>query len=286
MLFERRYKPEESEVLYHYCSPETLLAICSYKTIRFCDLYSMNDFMEMHWGYQLWRQVVEEVRGTVDSQVLRDIDQIVSTARLHHLPLASCFSTKGDVLSQWRAYAQDGAGYAIGFSAPKLAGLAVRPLRVSYDLENQKEEIRKTIKSIEIVEQGETATRGEEFFNTCATIAFDLSSFKNPSFSEECEVRLVHLLNIAKSNDSFKLEDAGGHTADGKVTPQKVGFHMTRSTPVPHLDIDFSRGGTEHPVVEVILGPRNATAEMAVSVFLETMGFPNVKASKSTASYR
>ena len=286
MLFERRYKPEEGEVLYHYCSPETLLAICSYKTIRFCDLYSMNDFMEMHWGYQLWRQIVEEVRGTVDSEVLRDIHEVVSTARRHHLPLASCFSTRGDVLSQWRAYAQDGAGYAIGFSAPKIAGLAVSPLRVSYDLESQKEEIRKTIKSIEILEQSETEKRSADFIHTCATIAFDLSSFKNPSFAEECEVRLVHLLNITESNDSFKLEDAGGHTADGKVAPQKIGFHMTRSTPVPHLDLDFSNGGKEYPVVEVILGPKNVASEMTVSMFLETSGLPNVKVSRSEASYR
>ncbi|WP_416152053.1 DUF2971 domain-containing protein [Pseudomonas sp. Bout1] len=34
--------------------------------------------------------------------------------------LATCFSKAGDVLSQWRAYADDGQGYAIGFDSKLL----------------------------------------------------------------------------------------------------------------------------------------------------------------------
>ena len=33
----------------------------------------------------------------------------------------SCFSADGDVLSQWRAYADDGHGFAIGFAPAEFA---------------------------------------------------------------------------------------------------------------------------------------------------------------------
>ena len=33
------------------------------------------------------------------------------------LPLIGCFSKNGDLLSQWRAYAEDGKGFSIGFDS-------------------------------------------------------------------------------------------------------------------------------------------------------------------------
>jgi hypothetical protein len=93
-------------------------------------------------------------------------------------------------------------------------------------------------------------------------------------------------LNIEPSGEAFKLVDAGGNTSTGDTPPQAIGFHMTRSTPVPHLDLKFSAGDADHPIVEVRLGPRNMASEASVSMFLETVGLPNVKVSRSTASYR
>lgn len=56
MLTQREYKATDHDLLYHYCSAETFLAICGSKRLRFNDLFSMNDFSELHWGYHVWEE--------------------------------------------------------------------------------------------------------------------------------------------------------------------------------------------------------------------------------------
>jgi hypothetical protein len=50
--------------------------------------------------------------------------------------MISSYSLDPDVLSQWRAYADDGRGFAIGFS-PKLMQMPAKKLRVLYDEDRQ-----------------------------------------------------------------------------------------------------------------------------------------------------
>ena len=52
--------------------------------------------------------------------------------------MISCYSLDPDVLSQWRAYADDGRGFAIEFSA-KLMQMPAKKLRVLYDEERQRD---------------------------------------------------------------------------------------------------------------------------------------------------
>ncbi|SNT33336.1 Protein of unknown function [Noviherbaspirillum humi] len=286
MLADRLYRPKDGEMLYHYCSPETLLAICSHKTLRFCDLFSMNDFMEMHWGYHIWEIAAGEMIKTVGKELLDDIDKIIHTSGLRALPLAACMSTQGDVLSQWRAYAHDGNGYAIGFNAKKLLSLPVRPLRVSYDETKQVAEVKKIIKVLHEAESEAEVKRSEGFFIACTHLAFDLAAFKNPAFCEEQEIRFLHVANLMPSNNSLRIVDAGGTAWEQESKLQQISFHMTRGTPVAHLDIDFSNRGKEHPISEVVIGPKNESMLPGISIFLETLDIPNVKVWKSKASYR
>jgi hypothetical protein len=284
MLANRVYTPGDGELLYHYCTPETLLALCSFKTIRFSDLFAMNDFMELHWGYQIWEKAAGEVLDVVGKDFLDDVDSIIHQSGVRVLPLAACFSRNGDVLSQWRAYGADGRGYAVGFDPKILAQLPVRALKVEYDHRTQIDEVKQFILALHSVEAQEDAPRGSGFFDACALLACDLASFKNPAFVEEDEVRLVHLLNFEESNSSLKLVDPGGTSFGSDAPAQQVKFRMNGSTPVAYLDIGFMNEVTS--VVEVVLGPKNDSLPSGVSVFLETLMHAGVRIRKSRASYR
>jgi hypothetical protein len=286
MLANRTYSPTDGETLYHYCTPETFLTVCNAKTLRFSDLFAMNDFLEVRWGYHVWEKAAGELLDKVGREFLDEIDLIIHESGGRMLPLASCLSRQGDVLSQWRAYGSDGKGYAIGFDPKALAQLPVRMLKVEYDFEVQVVEAKQFILALHEVESVEPSPRGEGFFEACARFAVDLSSFKNPAFREEDEVRLVHLLNFERSNASLKLVDAGGTSFARPATRQQVKFRITEGTPVAYLDIDFANGGAANPVTDVVLGPKNESLLSGVSVFLETMSLPNVKLTKSRASYR
>ncbi len=286
MLTSRLYQPSEGETLYHYCSAETLLAICTNRTLRFSDIFSMNDFLEMHWGYSIWERVREKLNGEIDQDLLAQIDAILKHINILAAPLATCLSTDGDVLSQWRAYSQDGTGYAVGFRAEDLAQLQSRPLRVLYSEVEQLSELERWVRAIASVESNAEDKFSADFFEACYTLAIDLASFKNPAFREEQEVRLLHTLNYLDSNNSRKLVSVGGSAFGEPCGPSKLNFLMKQGTPCAYVDINFSRDGNINPIVEVIVGPKNSALLTGISVFLETLGHPNVVVRKSQASYR
>lgn len=286
MLVERKYIPSKGDIIYHYCSAETFNSICTNKTLRLTDIFSMNDFMELQWGYSQWIKVANEYINTLGIDFIDKIDSIIHDSSLHCLPLAVCFSESGDVLSQWRAYADDGDGYAIGFDANLLKQLSVNPLKISYDEDEQKDEIKNLIEKLYESEGKKNEKNEFSFTSTCVEFAFDLSAFKNPSFSEEKEIRLIHLLNFEKSNDSLRLVDNGGTDFGKEYLGDKINFFMRKSAPVTFIDMDFTDKNLINPIREVILGPKNHTLETAISIYLETLGIPSVNVSRSRASYR
>lgn len=286
MLIPREYKPKRNEIIYHYCDAQTFHAICQNKTIRLSDLFSMNDYMEVHWGYSIWEKAATELLPEVGQDFLNVIDKIIHFSGSKGLLVSSSFSLDGDVLSQWRAYSDDGNGFAIGFLAKDLLKLSVRGLKVEYNEKKQIQEVVRLIKSIHAVEQEEEEKFGEDFFRICNMLSYDLASYKNPAFSEEKEVRLVHLLNFEESNGSLRIVDYGGRAFGEDSKGQEIKFLMSQNAPKAHIDLDFSNHNKVFPIKEVIIGPKNMVLQSAISVYLETLNIPNVSVKNSKASYR
>jgi hypothetical protein len=100
-------------MVYHYCSSEVFFNIIQTKELWLTNSDTANDYLEKRW-----------VRDGV-SNVLRRLNTNPATEdffysfRQEYLsdsrPLyMSCFSEVIDSLSQWRGYANDGRGFAIG----------------------------------------------------------------------------------------------------------------------------------------------------------------------------
>ena len=288
MLFERLYEPNKTELIYHYCSGDTFNAICTNKTIRLCDIFSMNDSMEMHWGYSIWMKVANDLILELGHEFIDSIDEVIRISGTKCLVLASCFSLEGDVLSQWRAYSDDATGYCLGFSATDLLQLDIKALKVEYNEDKQFEELRRAVKVLYEVEK-ELALDdkyGESFFKACRDIAYDLAAFKNSAFQEEKEIRLVHLLNFQKSNNSLKIVDGGGTYFGNEAKPNEVKFLMSQSMPKTYIDINFTNNNQINPIKKVIIGPKNNVLETAISIYLETLNVGHVNVERSKASYR
>ena len=248
----------------------------------------MNDFLEIHWGYSIWEKAANSIFNEVDEEFLTKVDDVIRTAQTNGNVLATCFSQNGDTLSQWRAYAGDGYGYSIGFDAKDVVQLQVRPLRILYNEKRQIKEFAAILRAIYEVEnqEGNLDKYGANFLEACVALAFDFAAIKNPAFSEEKEIRIIHVLNFIKSNQFLKLVDVGGTAFGSPILGQEVNFRMAGSLPVPYIDIDFTNIGKVNPIKKVILGPKNDSNLSAVSVFLETLNIGNVELEKSSASYR
>lgn len=285
-MLERRYAPKTEEVLYHYCSAETFLAICTGKKLRFSDINSMNDTQEMRWGYRIWEAAATELCNDVGIEFLDDIDAIIRSASARGLGLACCFSKAGDVLSQWRAYADNGQGYAIGFDSSLLTSMASLPLEVLYNRDQQVKELKNAVRAIYNIQQRENHSRNSAFERACFELYAELAALKNPAFHEENEVRLLHMIVTETSNQSAKLVDSGGTAFGQDISPSKISFSMRDNCPAAYIDLSFACEQFKSPIKEVIVGPKNNSIPLGISIFLETVGLPSVVVKESQVPYR
>ena len=138
LLFQHILEPIPDEIFYHYCSLETLRLICESKTLRFSDINMMNDYSENIWGYRIFEKAATywlhaalpaDLRG-MDKAFFDDVDKIFARTQFSQHPLLFSLSRAPDVLSQWRAYAEDGCGVAIGFSGAALSALPVSIIEI------------------------------------------------------------------------------------------------------------------------------------------------------------
>lgn len=84
--------------------------------------------------------------------------------------------------------------------------MPIRALKVLYSKEQQIKEATAGIDALYLMKQD----NNPDFKALRGVFGYDLSAFKNPAFLEEKEIRLIHLLDLKQSNDSFKLIDEGG----------------------------------------------------------------------------
>lgn len=286
MLPDRVYNPKEKEIIYLYCDVNSFHSICTTKRIRLTDLFSMNDFLEIHWGYNIWIEVANILIGELGKEFIDMVDQCIHDSGKYGITVAACFSLNGDVLSQWRAYADDGKGFVIGFSAKDLLNLPITPLKVLYDKNKQIDELRKSILSLYNSENNKNNKYSGDFKTQCYLLSAELASFKNPAFIEEMEIRLIHLLDFVPSNNFLRLLDAGGFYFGQERVGNKVTHRVKKKTLTAYIEEDFTNNGKMNPIKEVIIGPRNMMMDSAVAVYLETEGIGSVKISRSVASYR
>jgi hypothetical protein len=82
-----------------------------------------NDAEEGHWSYHAFergatrvlREELHKKKGFegLNKGFLDRMDAIISSLPLVAHPFIACFSRDPDILSQWRAYAADGTGFAL-----------------------------------------------------------------------------------------------------------------------------------------------------------------------------
>ncbi|MDT0264559.1 DUF2971 domain-containing protein [Jatrophihabitans lederbergiae] len=133
--------PSDADVLYHYTNTYGLLGIITNLTLWATDASYLNDAQEMRYGRA---EVVEalnvEGQRLIDSEgppgggaeysrgtVMRSAANTVRTdtppdGQAPASVYVTCFCSDGDLLSQWRGYAE-GSGFAVGFRRDYLEGL-------------------------------------------------------------------------------------------------------------------------------------------------------------------
>jgi Protein of unknown function (DUF2971) len=195
MILDRLYRPTEGELIYHYCAPQAFLEIVRTQTVWLSAYYALNDSLERMWGYSVFDKAIDQLKHEVDKKFVDIVRAMVTAAYARSLVLIGSYSLDPDVLGQWRAYADDGRGFAIGFSN-NLMELPAKPLRVLYDEEAQTRELIGNIRHTYEYEKSIGFKFDDQFQGHWFNIGLDLCAYKHPGFKDEKEVRLAHVSGL------------------------------------------------------------------------------------------
>lgn len=206
----------------------------------------MNDYMEFRW---IENHIFSKSMKWQKFAFLKAFQSIEKPIFL------ISFSEKGDVLSQWRAYANDGAGVSIGFSKAFLERIENTGLKL----------ITYGPPSSSIKEEIDNFLANGKAKDALNILIDNAPLIKNPAFSEEKEWRLLQ---------------------SSPYSENKVKWRSSRNRLVPYVELELGNSTNINPIDEIILGPKNETPENYIKDFMESIGFSGVTIKKSKASYR
>lgn len=294
----RCYNATRMDTLYHYCSTKAFAAIVRDQSIWLSSLSLSNDTMEGRLVNRTVMLLAE--RDGLDIPTLARLQESVGFMEGMFDGLGFCLSEEGDLLSQWRGYADDAKGVSVGFSRAYLEelanlskgnetpGFALR--KVEYDLQMHEAKIEPTYRELrKLIDAGafkqsgarsllDTRTEGEiaeedkqiekarnALFLKLLELFPRLFELKASAFKEEREWRLVSIL-------ARDLADECLHrTAGDRIIPYRVFALPSSNIPA---------------IAEVVLGPKHQTPPQVVKSMLKLAGFGEVKVSRSVATYR
>lgn len=275
---------KKQEIFYHYCSVDVLLSILKNDVLRLSDIEKSNDYAERKW---MMNKIEEEFihlseKKFVKEEFIRKFSQLKDEFEILDNVYATCFSTEGDLLSQWRAYGQDGYGVSIGFSGELLKNVndfqyGIKFLPIIYDSEKQKEYGRVQSKKI-----FDLLLKGDFLFHAMSEVFQNdlerLCCYKNPTFSEEKEWRLCISLspecriNMKANYEPFVMSEIKLHSDQKKI--------------VTYLNLNYTKVKNEI-IKEIILGPKCEISVKDLRQVLFILGYTKVdiKIKKSKATY-
>ena len=206
MINKSDKEPDLPNTLYHYCGIAGFHGILTSKQIWMSHAHFMNDYSEQTWFLDKARKHLDELSKGADRDLVRPL--IEHFTEMGSSPYICCFSEAGDLLSQWRAYSDNGTGFAIGFSSRWLKEEGGKNLMqggsqlwpVIYDDDDQGNSLNHYInKYLDRVKMdGKPTDPGRDALLAIWTLA---AFCKNKGFREEKEFRLVGAIPYHPAND-------------------------------------------------------------------------------------
>lgn len=237
--------------MFHYTCSESCFEIIKTSKLWASSAFCTNDTTEIEHGVLLVQSVAKEY---LQNDELDRINPYVRPWLTE--TCVACFSEPpADQLSQWRAYAKNGAGYAIGFSSALLeqAGKEMAStfdlVPVIYDEKQQLSELRK------LFEDNQPADRSDSAYSSRIMVKAvrRALSFKNESFKEENEWRLI---------SSFM------------GPAPSIQYRATKWGIMPYVEIPFDRTSID----EVWLGPAldHQLTERTLEMYIRHFGLTSL----------
>lgn len=260
---------------------DSFFKIISNKNIRLSNAYKTNDKHEMELIFNIIeKSMVDVFKAEFVSSLKKSYREWLED---YFRPHIACFSKKGDLLSQWRGYANDGKGISIGFNREYFESIKMLDNKefeiydLVYRFKEQDKLLRKLFSKIGMdnlkqLEEYYINKGSNKYFQEIEFVGILLKyglTFKNESFSEEKEVRLIHGFDkIAAEPDMFE-------------------YRVTQDDLISFVEIPLDIKNDYPPIREIILGPDCKVYPKTLRLFLEQNMYTGpIEIKRSKSSYR
>ncbi len=315
------------KLVYHYCDNYKMANILSGKTLRMSDITKSNDYEEVKMFFPGILDAIED-EYRKDEFPLQYMDRTNRDALGKLLEweydilryefdrggvtnFVVCFCEEGDVLSQWRGYADNGKGCSLGFSVKELEDYCntykgiLRFEQVDYKTVKEinvtiVEEALKVLNELRglrnwIVEN--LPSLNEEkidkmfqyyFHQMISSVLMSSLKYKNETFKEEQEWRLFFSQQIYKyAKWIYGDEEIETIVYDDmlKVIKNRIEFNVTSDDLIPFYPIKFTEI-SPNPIKQVIVGPQNKIMEKDFSLYVASNKLNYIDFKYSRISYR
>ncbi len=117
-------RPNPSRI-YHYTNDVGLQGILRSGALWLSDIFDLNDPSELRHGFSQATDILKELAASGPPEAQRfalDFERFLTDGGIEDAAhyFVCCFSKESDELGQWRAYADNGRGYSLGFDATAL----------------------------------------------------------------------------------------------------------------------------------------------------------------------
>lgn len=199
----RLFEGDPPGELFHYTDFDGVQGIFKSRCLWLSKVSTLNDTSEVKLAVDRLKAHAAEVARSLDAETARFVEHAagqLDSVRRTNICIAA-FSEDADQLNQWRSYANDGRGIALGFDSDVLRQAArehdVRLLRCVYAPESHEEIVDELVRLLIEAHRAappasdeERAALLEQFNSTFLLIA---PVIKDHHFSQEKEWRLVSM---------------------------------------------------------------------------------------------
>jgi Protein of unknown function (DUF2971) len=273
------------KLVYHYCSTSVFYSIVSSKRLRLGAMTLSNDSEE---GRQV-EKILRESFPNLQSEGARALMEFASFWPLLRPSFAICFSKVGNLLGQWRAYADDGRGIALGFDRESLLDAANKRSPagdetkfiledIEYEVEKHRnvaqkvnaqmiEMERKVAKTDQLEKAIRDATDDQERLRFQTELSMDRCYSGKSVRGFEGVMSLYPKVFLLK-HPGFSEEREVRLLCERAAANQAVDFHVSTSGMLKtyiSLDVDDL---LNRSLRAVVLGPKNATPVDVLHQFL------------------
>ena len=240
------------EILYHLTDIEGMVGIFNERTLWATHASRLNDETEISYGIGVAKaHILTRLHPPPNSESTPDISlsnkynnilgiilNILEAPYKNYETFVTSFCESIDKSTPWLHYGRKGRGVALGFDSSRLKGGGYLLLPVEYGESEMKNVIDNAMKVAQSELDNSKMSENKDAFNSACDIVSSFIKvqairFKNDSFDEEKEWRLIYWMPVSGDN-SFRIK-----------------FRVSDNQVIPYATLSL---GYDTPIIKIVLG--------------------------------